>query len=87
MPKKIEREDYKKLDNEIVAVLAGEKDPIDFASIFAHASVGVTCEEIANASFPKREASRVLDGRLQALRKEKRIEFIKWSGKGWRIAQ
>ncbi|WP_175701141.1 hypothetical protein [Burkholderia ambifaria] len=65
---------YQKLDALIIAEI-GEK-PRRFDSIFAVAGVYAECREFLSERSP----NRVLDGRLQALRKAGKIRS---TSKGW----
>ncbi|SAJ91472.1 hypothetical protein [Burkholderia multivorans] len=65
---------YEKLD-ELILREVGEK-PISFNAIFAVAAIYTECRSFIAA----REPFRVLDGRLQALRKAGKIRS---TSKGW----
>ena len=71
---------YKELDAQIAAAVKRGRSPIYASEVSQEAS------RIAQATG--RETNRVIDGRLQALRKAGVIEFVSSTNeRGWRVVE
>lgn len=74
--------DYTNLDAAIIDCLSRNKDGIQFTPLFSTKLVRHECEVIAQVTG--RESFRVLDGRLQAIRRKKLIAYTPKNG--WQIS-
>lgn len=80
--------DYTKLDAAIIAAINGAP-PAQFFRISNDAQVQREAETLASAEFEKAEAWRIMDRRLQSMRKAGRIKYQRKSKdkkEGWVIA-